>query len=102
MAIEQAATAAEIARAFADLVRHEESARRLWVSTHRDYMELWLLTDSIDAEEEHRFYEADACLWDRFPEAYVRLHIVNPRTTEPFNPDAVAPKGAEEIPLRPG
>jgi len=102
MAIMQAATAAEIARAFADLVRHEESARRLWFSTHRDYMELWLLTDWIDPEGEHRFYEATVCLFDRYPDAYVRLHVINPRTTEPFDPDHVAPKGAEEILLRPG
>jgi hypothetical protein len=102
MAIMQATTAAEIARAFADLVRHEASARRLWVSTQRDYMELWLLTDPIDGDAERRFHEAAVSLWDRYPSAYVRLHIVNPRTTELGDPADVVPNGAEEIPLHPG
>jgi hypothetical protein len=60
------------------------------------------LTHSLEAGAEPPFYEA-AALYDRFPEAFIRFHLVNPRL---FGPDTDTETllhhisaDADEIPL---
>jgi hypothetical protein len=101
MAVTDRATLAEIGKTYAEAVRAEPAARQLWVDSHRDYFELWLVTEPIDTDVEDRLYEAELVLHDRFPEAYIRFHILNPRHFDPFEPADLIPPGAEEIPLRP-
>jgi hypothetical protein len=100
MAVANRATLAEIGKTYAEAVRAEPAAKQLWVDHHRDYFELWLVTEPIDADIEYRLYEAELVLHDRFPDAYIRFHVLNPRYFDPFDPADLIPASAEEIPLR--
>ncbi len=100
MAVADRAKLAEIGRTYAEAIRAEPAARQLWIDRHRDYFELWLVTDPIEADVEHRLYEAELVLHDRFPEAYIRFHVLNPRYFDPFEPADLISADAEEIPLR--
>ncbi len=100
MAVTDRATLAEIGQTYAAAVRDEPTAKQLWAGSHRDYFELWLVTDPIDADTERRFYKAELVLHDRYPEAYIRFHVLNPGHFDPFEPADLIPTYAEEIPLR--
>lgn len=101
MAIADRVTAAEIGRVYAEAVRDEPAAWRLRVSSHRDYYELWLVTEPIEPDVQRRLYTAELVLYDRFPGVYLRLHILNPMYFDGSNPAAMIPLDAEEILLRP-
>lgn len=79
MAISQEITAHDVGRRLADEVRQDPAAQGVWTRAVRDYIELWLLTDPIDAETERRFYALDAPLQRFFPNTYINFHLVNPR-----------------------
>lgn len=102
MAISQHVTAQDVGRRFADEVRQDSVAQGVWTRAVRDYIEVWLLTEPIDAETERYFYAAGALLHHWFPGAYIRFRLVNPR---PFDEDTelvgdVIPSQAESIWLR--
>lgn len=102
MAVEDRVTAHEIARHFAGLVRDEAVVERLWVSTRRDTVELWLLvTPSADLDSHRHLHGLSMALDDEFPRAYFQLYVINPRHYSPLNLEHVLPSGAEEVPLRP-
>lgn len=101
MAVADQVSPAKVGKTFAESVRAESAAKQLWVRSHRDYFELWLITEPVEADVERRLYAATLLLHDRFPEAYIRLHLLNPRYFEEFNPSDTIPPDAEEIPLRP-
>jgi hypothetical protein len=96
----QPVDAHELAAALAEMVRHEPSVLRMWVSSHRGVAHFWLLTPEIETKDELRLYGLSGKLFDRFPESDFHLHVVNPRDYEWFELDIVLPKGAEEIALR--
>lgn len=101
MAIADPVTTQDTGRTFAQMVRDEQAALRLWARHHRDYLEFWLLTVPIDADTERRLYAAGVELRDRFPEVNIRVRILNPRFFEHDDLTELVPAGAEEIPLRP-
>ena len=99
MAIADLVTARELGRAYADAIRGEAAASRLWVSAHGDSVGLWLLTQPIDADAERRLYGATAMLHHRLLERYFRFHLLNPRMFEELVLEEEVPKEAEEVPL---
>ena len=101
MAVADRVSQAELGKTFAEAIREEPAAKQLWVRSHRDYFELWLLTEPIDSVTERRLYAAGLLLHDRFPQADVRLRILNPRLFADFEPSELIPEGAEGFPLRP-
>lgn len=104
MAVAYHATAYEVGASFADLVHYQEAALQLWVATNRDTVELWLLTHPLEPDQVSTFYEAAAMLYDRFPNAFIRFHLINPRLYETDANGAIElhgiPADADEIPLR--
>jgi hypothetical protein len=90
----------ELATALAEMIGHEPSVVRMWMSYHRGVASFWLLTTSTEASDERRLYGLSGDLFDRFPEAMFRLHLLNPRDYESFELELVLPQGAEEIALR--
>lgn len=79
MAISQQATAQDVGRRFAEEVRQDPAVQGVWARAVRDYIELWVLTDPIDAETERRLYALDAPLQRWFPTTYIYFYLVNPR-----------------------
>lgn len=102
MAVGITATAREMGRRYAEWLRAEHVVRGLWISTRRECVEFWLLTEPIDAEAERHLYAIGAQLYEAFPEAMVRIHLLNPRLFEPGDLTDLLPVGAKSIPLRPG
>lgn len=101
MAVTDQVTAREMGQAYAELVRGEATAKRLWVSTSCCEVNLWLLTEPIDHDAELRLYGAGIRLYDRF-ETGAFLHVLNPALSEgSWDPTATIPREAEEIRLRP-
>ena len=90
----------ELASALAEMVRNEHSVLRMWMSCHRGVASFWLLTTSLEARDERHLYGLSGDLFDRFPDAMFRLHLLNPRDYKSFELDLILPKGAEEIALR--
>jgi hypothetical protein len=89
-----------VAEAFAQVVRSEPSVERLWVSSHRGVIRLWLLTEAMERRDELRLYGLLDHIYNRFGEVGVHLHLLSPRYFEPLELDVVLPQGAEEIALR--
>ncbi len=100
MAITPSVSAREMAESLAAVVRDEPALQHLLVSTERDRIELWLLTAETDAETELRVYGHSLMLYDRFPDADFRVHVLNPADFEDGDVRSIVPAGAEEIPLR--
>jgi hypothetical protein len=99
MALAYRATAHELGRRFAEAVGGEPAVRGLWVTSHRDYVELWLVTESTDADTERRLYGLVSRLYERSPDANVRLYVISPDMFQGQAIDSVIPRRAEEIPL---
>jgi hypothetical protein len=79
MAISQQVTAQDVGLRLADEARQDPVAQGVWARAVRDYIELWLLTEPIDAETERHFYGLSASLDRWFPETYIQFYLVNPR-----------------------
>ena len=78
MAIIRQVDAQTIGRDYAESVRDLGFVRSVHVRETRDWLEIWVVTEPIDLLEEEPLYEAGVHLWDRFPEAGVLIHVVNP------------------------
>jgi hypothetical protein len=103
VAVVDAVTARELGRAYAEAVRDEPAAKRLWARPNRGEVELWLLVDeSADIAAERRLYGAGLILHDRFPEPSPFILVINPSRYDPFDLGEVIPRDAEEIPLPSG
>lgn len=85
--------------AFANMLRGDVIAERLWVSKHHGLVRLWLLTKPVDGAGERRLHGLEGDLYDQFPGASFHLVLLNPRFFEDLHPDDVLPGGAEEIAL---
>jgi len=90
----------ELAAALAEMVRHEPSVLRMWVSSHGGVTSLWLLTEDMESKDELRLYGLTADLQDRFPGALFHFHLLSPQYYEWFDLDMLLPQGAEEFALR--
>ncbi len=100
MTIAHGLTLFEVGRTFAQAVRDEPAVKSLWASAHRDYFELWLVTAPVDADTERRLYGLIELLFEAFPDARIRLHVINREAFEDFELTSIVPRGAENIPLR--
>ena len=92
--------ARQVAAVFAEIVRAEPQVQRLWVTSHRGTVRLWLLTEAMETKDELRLYGLLDHIYDRFGEVGVHLHLLSPRYFDPLELDVVVPQGAEEIALR--
>ncbi len=101
MAVGNPITAQAAGSALARAVRAEPTVLGLWVRAYRDYVELWLVTAPIEPDAVRRLQEAGLTVEDRFPEADLRLHILNARNYADLDPATLIPPGAEAISLRP-
>jgi hypothetical protein len=95
----QPVDAREVAEVFAESVRAEPAVQRLWVTSHRGGVRLWLLTEAMETKDELRLYRLTDHIYDRFGEVPVTLHLLSPRYFESLELDVVVPQGAEEIVL---
>ncbi len=87
-----------IAESLADDVRAEPALKRFLVSTQPVLVELWLLTAPTDAETERRLYGLSLDLYDRFPDAYFRVHVINPGHIEDGDISGIVPAEARRSP----
>jgi hypothetical protein len=85
--------------AFAEVVREDQAAERLWVTEHRGLVRLWLLTKPLDGAGERRLHGLEDHLYDRFPEARFHLVLLNPRFFDHPDLQDLVPSDAEEIAL---
>jgi hypothetical protein len=101
MAVRATTAVHKLTRHFAAALKAEPAVRGLWVRPVRDYVEFWLLTEPIDADAERRLYAAGTDLYERFPDANVRVRILNPRLFEPGDLTTLIPSDAQPVPLQP-
>lgn len=90
----------ELVSTFVEMLRHEPSVLKMWVSRHRGVVSFWLLTTPIEISGERRLYHLGGELFDRFPDALFQVHLLNPRFYDELIPEEILPKGAKEIALR--
>jgi hypothetical protein len=90
----------EVGAFFAEIVRTEPQVQRLWVTSHRGVVRLWLLTEAMETKDELRLYGLTDHIYDRFGEVAVTLHLLSPRYFDPPDLEFAVPRGAEEIALR--
>ena len=93
------ADAHEIADAFAAAAGRQPSVEKLWPSDDRGNAVLWLLTRPIQADEERRLYGLVGLIHDRFPNARLDLHVINPRRPDDLRVLEMIPGQAVEIEL---
>lgn len=100
MAVENRATAEEVARFLSDCVRDDPLVQRLYISAPRDDVTaVWLVTVPADYASYRRLYELALPLYERFPDNLIDFHVVNPR--EYVNDVRLTlPPDATELPLR--
>ena len=100
MVVKPAIDARTLGLRYAQEIASEPGVQELWVDTHRDLVELWLLTDDLDDAAELRLDGATIVLHDEFPGTYWRFHLWSPRH---FLPDtdyrAYVPASAKRIEL---
>jgi hypothetical protein len=101
VAVENVAQAQAIGQYLAELLRDRPTVQRLWYTMpHSDSVAFWLLTEPIAFDAERDLYEFDLMLHDRFPDAYARLHVLNPCNYADGDAQGSVPTYAEEIPVR--
>jgi hypothetical protein len=100
MALTTQTYAEQVGRAYAEVARGEKVVRELWVSTVPGHVDLWLVTELIEAPKERDLHRLTGRLYDQFGKADFQLHIVNPRY---FGGDVrgVVPHDAVRITLNP-
>lgn len=107
MIIGQSQVAQQLAHRFAELVREDPTAQRLWAWSERgyldpgrDYVELWLLADPINDATQDRIFTMSSLLHGLFPEVEIRVHLAGWNEVDRLDPAASVREGAEEVPLR--
>ncbi|HEY7061834.1 MAG TPA: hypothetical protein VII06_10155 [Chloroflexota bacterium] len=101
MAVENVAQAQEIGRHLAGLLREQAAVRRLWYTMpHGDDVAFWLLTEPIDFDGERALYALSLTVFDRFPDARLRVHVLNPSNYADGDAASSVPTDAVEIPRR--
>jgi hypothetical protein len=89
----------EVGVFFADIVRAEPQVQRMWVTSDRGVVRLWLLTEAMETKDELRLYGLLDHVYDRFGDVGVHLHLISPLYFEPIELEVVLPQGADEIAL---
>ena len=79
MIVQHSLDAQTIGVQYAREIASEAGVRGIWAASHRDWFDVWVLTDAVDDATERRLFEASLALHDSFPESLIRLHVVNPR-----------------------
>jgi hypothetical protein len=90
-----------MARMLASILQKESVVERLWADSHRDYVEFWLLTAPTTADVERHLYTLSTQMHERYPDAVIRFHVINPRYFEDFDVTEIVPAQASEIQLLP-
>ena len=91
--------AGQVGRSFAEAIRPEPAAKRLWFRARGETVEPWLLIEPGDVETERRLHALGALLYERFPELDFSLHILNPARYPRLNLSVIVPGQAEELPV---
>lgn len=106
MAVTQPSPARAMALDLAAAIGSDEGLRRLWVwsdrgyiEPDRDYVELWLLADPVDAQAEHRLRVAGADLHKTYPNTNIRVHLITPKMLAGHDPRQAIRADAEEVAL---
>lgn len=89
-----------IGERFADLIRGEPGLVGLWAHPGPRSLDLYLITQPLDAEAERRIYSAWVDVFAASPEADIHLHLLNPKffaEDKDFMGDI--PSAATRIPL---
>src|ERR687885_695350 len=68
-------------------VREHPAVESLWVSEDDEGIELWLVTAPTEPAVTRRLHTNEGLLTRQFPEAYVRLYIMNRRNYPNVNLD---------------
>lgn len=71
--------AQRVGQQFAATLGEQPVVQSLWVSTNDDGVELWVVTAPTDPAGTRCLWVGSASFQDRFPEAEIRLHVLNRR-----------------------
>jgi hypothetical protein len=89
-------SASELGLTLAQAAENEPLAQEISVTTRRDGVHLWLLTQRATDEDERRLFGLLEPVDARFPDAAFQLHILNPASYT-VDLHSVLPKDAEKI-----
>ena len=92
-----AALARRVGRQYAAMVREQPTVESLWYSTEDDGVELWLVTAPSNIATTRRLWARTGSLLNQFPDADIRLHVLNRRNYPSVNLDVMLPEGARLI-----
>ena len=81
MATTRQFTATDIGERVADAIQHLSFIRGVWTHAVSGRIETWIVTDNVSYDDELGLYSLP--LHDWFPEARVRVVVVNPQNYEP-------------------
>ena len=98
MAITSGVTAQQMGHALAEAVRDEPRAAEIWVATHSDAIQLWLICVPITLAEHRSLTRLEDVLYERFPGVAFDFHILNPRN-HPKGAHRAVPRYAERVAL---
>lgn len=76
-----------------------EGPRELWYRAWGPVSEFWVVTDPIDLPAERHIRLMGLELFDAFPEAQIKFHVLNPRLMGDDDPRELVPGGAEHYPI---
>lgn len=85
MVITRVATVEEIAQYFMEIAKSDPAIRQLWTRQAGPVVELWILTEPIDAETEKRLRGVRQFIHEKFPATLFDLRLLNARLSD--NPD---------------
>lgn len=99
MALTTQIYAEQLGKVYAEAVRNEPKIEEVWISTVPGCVHLWLITPSLDMDEERRLHGFTRVLYDTFQKADFMVHVLNPRHFR-GSTRAVVPSSAVQLPLR--
>ena len=77
MVVSQHTTARAMGAYLEKQLQGEPGLRSLWVWKHPERVELWLVTDVLDADDELRLYATASKLYAAFQGQYFEFHILS-------------------------
>ena len=78
MVVQQPVDAATVGCKLAELIRDAPGVKDLWLHTHPDRVDAYLIVDAIDVDAELRLLEATDALYDAFSNPRVDMFVLNP------------------------
>ncbi|MFN8634145.1 MAG: hypothetical protein U0893_09835 [Chloroflexota bacterium] len=101
MALTTQTYAEQLGRMLAEAARDESVVEEIWVSTRADGVDLWLLSQVIDASKERALHGFIDVLYARFKRSDFYVYVLNPRYFR-GDPRSALPPHAVQIPFRVG